>query len=187
MSLTEVLSNPESISGDDARAVMEFEKMRFELSWRHFDFHARQRTQLFHFFIILTPFVFGGCFIVFKDRHLVGYWPCVIAPIAGACLSFIFFLLDRRNKQLYRVSEEALRALEAQFFYTDYRPIQVKGKKFTGVMTTEEDRQRKRWFGTLRGHSFLMGAVYWIAIMLFVTLAMYFAGVWYTYVKLPAL
>ena len=113
MSLTEVLSNPESISGDDARAVMEFEKMRFELSWRHFDFHARQRTQLFHFFIILTPFVFGGCFIVFKDRHLVGYWPCVIAPIAGACLSFIFFLLDRRNKQLYRVSEEALRASRA--------------------------------------------------------------------------
>ncbi|MDF0497224.1 hypothetical protein [Bradyrhizobium yuanmingense] len=64
--MTEILSR--ATPPEDARATMEFEKMRFELSWRYFDFHARQRTQLFHFFIILAPFMLGGCFYLFKER-----------------------------------------------------------------------------------------------------------------------
>ena len=41
------------VGGEQSRAVAEFEKMRLELAWRHFDLHAKQRTQMFHFFIIL--------------------------------------------------------------------------------------------------------------------------------------
>ena len=59
--------------GEKGRTVAEFEKMRFELAWRHFDLHAKQRTQMFHFFIILTPFLFGGCFILFKEREIMGF------------------------------------------------------------------------------------------------------------------
>jgi hypothetical protein len=53
---------------DDPRAVVEFEKMRFEFAWRHFEFHARQRTIMFHFFVLLVPFLFGGYFYFLKTR-----------------------------------------------------------------------------------------------------------------------
>ena len=69
--------------GENSRTVAEFEKMRFELAWRHFDFHAKQRTQMFHFFIILTPFLFGGCFILFREREIVGSWPPIIASVGA--------------------------------------------------------------------------------------------------------
>jgi hypothetical protein len=69
MQLTDILDRAHA--PEDARATMEFEKMRFELSWRYFDFHAKQRTQLFHFFIILMPFILGGCFYLFKERAVV--------------------------------------------------------------------------------------------------------------------
>jgi hypothetical protein len=105
----------ENLLNNDARALVEFEKIRFELAWRHFDLHARQRTTMFHFFILLMPFLFGGCFILFKERELVGSFPAIVAAVAGALLAVIFSLLDLRNKQLYRVSKDALALFEDQF------------------------------------------------------------------------
>ena len=36
----------------DGRAIVEFEKLRLEFAWKHFEFHARQRTRKrFHFFV----------------------------------------------------------------------------------------------------------------------------------------
>jgi hypothetical protein len=87
--------------GEKGRTLAEFEKMRLELAWRHFDLHAKQRTQMFHFFIILVPFLFGGCFILFKEREIVGSLPPIIASVGGGFLALLFLLLDQRNKQLY--------------------------------------------------------------------------------------
>jgi hypothetical protein len=152
---------------------MEFEKMRFELSWRYFDFHARQRTQLFHFFIILAPFMFGGCFYLFKERDLVGYMPGQIASCAGAILALIFLGLDRRNRQIIQLSERAIRLIEAQLLFTDFRGITEDGAIFKGVLTTEKaenDQRRFKWF---RGHSCLVGAVYVLAFAAFAGLLIY--------------
>lgn len=82
--LTDILSRAEP--PEDARATMEYEKMRFELSWRYFDFHARQRTQLFHFFVILTPALLGGCFYLFRDHANFGLLPGTMASCIGAIL-----------------------------------------------------------------------------------------------------
>src|SRR3977135_270223 len=109
MQLTEILSR--TTPPEDGRAVMEFEKMRFELSWRYFDFHARQRTQLFHFFIILAPFMFGGCVYRCEVRDLAGYAPGQMASCAGAILALIFLGLDRRNRQIIQLSERAIRLI----------------------------------------------------------------------------
>jgi len=165
MSLTEILSR--APPSEDARAAMEFEKMRFELSWRHFDFHARQRTQLFHFFIILTPFIFGGCFYLFREQTAVGFVPAIIDASAGAFLALIFFGLDRRNKQLITVSEQAIKLLEKDFLFTSgFRPL----SKFEGPMNTEERETATRRLHHFRSYSFLVGAVYWLVFFTFVGL-----------------
>jgi hypothetical protein len=126
--------------GEKGRTVAEFEKMRFELAWRHFDLHAKQRTLMFHFFIILTPFLFGGCFLLFKEREIIGSLPPIIASVAGGFLALLFLLLDQRNKQLYRVSQDALLLLENQIFFTDFRPLkEVSGANYPGVISKEKE------------------------------------------------
>ena len=158
----------------DARALVEFEKMRLDLFWRHFEFHARQRTTLFHFFIILVPFLFGGCFILFRDKDALGPTPCVAAAIGSGLLTIVFYLLDQRNKQLYRVSKHALALFESQFLFSSHRGLRDGDADYLGVITTEQ-----KLYGSTRilRHSFLMAAVYWIAIGLFGAAAVYFVQV----------
>jgi hypothetical protein len=182
MQLTEIISH--ATPPEDARAAMEFEKMRFELSWRYFDFHARQRTQLFHFFIILAPFMFGGCFYLFKEREMVGYMPGQIASCAGALLAIFFFGLDRRNRQIIHLSERAIQLIEAQLLFTDFRSITENGSRFKGVLTTEKAENDKRALKSFRGHSFLVGTVYCMAFVAFAALLTYFVVVQKGYVVL---
>jgi hypothetical protein len=167
---------------NDPRALIEFEKIRFELAWRHFDLHARQRTTMFHFFILLVPFVFGGCFFLFKEREMVGSLPAIVAAGAGALLAFIFSLLDLRNKQLYGVSKDALGLIEEQFLFAAYRPLKVSGSNYPGVITTEAQRYGHN---NLLKHSLLMGGVYWLTFLMFLVLAGYFLGVRQGCIKLP--
>ena len=168
--------------GDKGRSLVEFEKIRFELAWRHFDFHARQRTTMFHFFILLVPFLFGGCFILFKDREVMGGFPAIFAALAGAMLGLVFFLLDQRNKQLYRVSKGALSLFEKQFLFTSFRPLDVSGAYYPGVISTESSLYGDN---NLLKHSLLMGTVYWLAILMFVALAGYFLAVQQRCIVLP--
>jgi hypothetical protein len=166
----------------DPRSVVEFEKIRFELVWRHFEFHARQRTTMFHFFIILMPFLSGGCFILFKEREVVGSFPAIVSAFGGALLASIFFLLDQRNKQLYRVSKGALSLLEQQFLFASYRPLRAAGADYPGVISIETQRYGDH---NLLKHSLLMGAVYWLAVAMFLVLAVYFLAVRQGCIKLP--
>ncbi|VIO73355.1 hypothetical protein [Bradyrhizobium ivorense] len=183
MQLTEILGR--ATPPEDARATMEFEKMRFELSWRYFDLHAKQRTQLFHFFIILAPFIFGGCYYLFKERGLIGYMPSQIASCSGAILAVIFFGLDRRNRQLIQMSERTIRLIEAQLLFTEFRAMTENGSLFKGVLTTEEEENDKRRFKFVRGHSCLLGMVYFLAFTAFAALLTYSVVVERGYVLLP--
>jgi hypothetical protein len=99
---------------DDARALIEFEKVRFDFAWRHFEFHARQRTTMFHFFVLLVPFLFAGFYYLLKADAFKRANPAAALVVAaiGFILSVTFWLLDVRNRQLYRVSQENLRLIE---------------------------------------------------------------------------
>jgi hypothetical protein len=166
----------------DQRAVMEFERIRFELMWRHFEFHARQRTTVFHFFILLTPLLFGGCFFLFKEREVVGSIPAIGAALSGSVLALAFFLLDLRNRQLYQVSKRALALLESQLLFTSYRPLTLSGGYFPGVITQE---MRTYSDQNLLKHGLLMGSMYVLAIALFLALAGYFMAVRQGCIRLP--
>ena len=169
--------------GEKGRTLAEFEKMRLELAWRHFDLHAKQRTQMFHFFIILVPFLFGGCFILFKEREIVGSLPPIIASLGGGFLALLFLLLDQRNKQLYRVSQDALLLIENQVLFTDFRPLkEVSGTNYPGVISKEKELYGdSHWVK----HTTLMGLLYGTTIVLFFSLALYFLAVRVGCVKLP--
>jgi len=180
------LSNPlcdDVLNGEKGRAVVEFEKMRFELAWRQFDFHARQRTTMFHFFVLLAPFLFGGCFFLFKDRQAFGVSPAIAAALAGAVLCIVFYLLDVRNKQLYRIGKGALKLVEQQFLFTPFRPLDVSGGRYPGVMTQEGTMYDQNNFIK---HGALMAIVYGLTCGMFFVLAIYFLAVGLGCINLPS-
>ena len=86
------------------------------------------------------------------------------------------------SSQLYRVSHGALRLLEEQLLFADFRPLKTSAGHYPGIICKEKELYEDSHF--IR-HSTLMGLVYWIAVALFVGLAVYFFAVRQGCIKLP--
>ena len=167
--------------GNDPRAAVEFQKLRLEFAWRHFEFHARQRTIMFNFFILLLPLLLAGFFYFVKDGSIqTTNNPrfATLVAVIGAILSGIFGLLDVRNRQLYQVSQDNLRLLENDFLYAqEYSPLRYKTKlgdevRFHGIITEEQARYGQGTYNSIVKHKFLMPALYMLAFLVFVFLGL---------------
>ena len=79
--------------------------------WSYFQLHASQRLTTFNFYIVISTAIAGGYILA-----LGAYRIPVLAILLGltiSLLSFVFWKLDVRSKQLTKNAEEALRCLEA--------------------------------------------------------------------------
>ena len=83
-------------------------------AWDHFAYHAGQRQTVFNFFLLLI----GGCVAAYSATmgesgaeysYFRGFLGVVLAVA-----SLVFWRLDQRNARLVKVSEDALKDLEAQ-------------------------------------------------------------------------
>jgi hypothetical protein len=122
------------------------EKLRAELrqyAWNYFALHSDQRIKTFNFFLVLCTLIIGGLIALLKD------WKesrlAVPAAFGLTFMSFIFWKLDVRNKELIHHSEEALRLLEDDgrlpdelnaphrlkiFSHEDYQTSELKKRNF---------------------------------------------------------
>jgi len=76
-------------------------------AWSYFDFHARQRTQMFQFFILAAGLLGGA--IGLRGSPVENYW---LLALAGAFVSLGFLTLDRRNAEFVHKAEELLQYTE---------------------------------------------------------------------------
>jgi len=83
-------------------------------AWDHFAYHAGQRQTVFNFFLL----VIGGCIAAWSATigesgaeysYFRGFLGVVLA-----LASLVFWRLDQRNARLVKISEAALKDLEAQ-------------------------------------------------------------------------
>lgn len=89
------------------------EDIRKELrdhAWSYFVLHAEQRLKTFHFYLIVATLIGGGVLALAKG----GSASAGASPMAFLLpfLSFVFWKLDERNKQLIKHGEEALKLIE---------------------------------------------------------------------------
>ena len=79
-------------------------------AWKYFLLHADQRIKTFNFFLILCALISGALTTILKDANDIK----VGIPLALLLtfLSFIFWKIDLRNKQLISHGENALKCLE---------------------------------------------------------------------------
>ena len=89
------------------------EKKREELrdhAWKYFSLHADQRLKTFNFYLILCTVIAGGILAIMKDVKD----PRIVIPISLLLpfLSFVFWKLDTRNRQLIDHGQNALMFFE---------------------------------------------------------------------------
>ena len=83
-----------------------------QYAWNYFSLHADQRLKTFNFYAVLSTAIVAGILAIAKEAKN----PAVAAPLAFllAFLSFVFWKLDKRNRQLIKHGENALKHLEGE-------------------------------------------------------------------------
>ncbi|MGO9015585.1 MAG: hypothetical protein ACLQF0_11455 [Dissulfurispiraceae bacterium] len=82
-------------------------------AWNYFAYHAEQRIKTFNFYIILVAVIIGGCGTALSNINKEYFR--LLLSLLGFLLTIIsvaFAFLDRRNKELVRNGEAALRYLD---------------------------------------------------------------------------
>ncbi len=88
-----------------------------DYAWKYFQIHADQRLKTFNFYLILSTLISGALTAIIKNASdiLVGIPLALLLPF----LSFIFWKLDLRNKQLIGHGERALKYIENEYGIED--------------------------------------------------------------------
>jgi hypothetical protein len=160
-------------------AINDLVKIQFDYAWKWFDFHARQRTSMFNFYVIVVAAVFGAIGALLRE----GYENAIIIVmfcIFGIVISAIFFRFDRRNIHLLSYGEVTLIWLEKnKFFPTKTEAVFFEGHmRKIGLLKQEYYKDNSAqaddpgFFGKppkFETHSFLMKATYgFVSLILFV-------------------
>lgn len=87
-------------------------------AWDYFQVHAAQRLTTFNFYVVISSVITTGVFATFqKDYQIFG-----ASALLGFLLilfSFTFWKLDKRNKELIKNAEAALRFFENSSNFQD--------------------------------------------------------------------
>lgn len=82
-------------------------------AWQYFYIHAEQRLKTFHFFLVFSALVIGAILTLAKleDSYvLVAFFSYLFS-----FLTFVFWKLDVRNRDMIKHAEETLMVLERHF------------------------------------------------------------------------
>lgn len=118
------------ILNSDPEKDTELQKLRLDFAWKHFEFHARQRTTMFNFFVIILGVVVTG-FVAAVREEGVRYFAPYIA-LTGMFVSVAFLFLDIRNTQLLEFSERIIYEIERRYLFLGFKSSEV-GTAFSTV------------------------------------------------------
>lgn len=115
---------------------------RHTYAWNYFDFHAKQRTTMFNFFLLFTGLFVNAYVTVFKENL---YLLSTILALFGAVLTVIFVFLERRNEELVHIAENVLESLESDVLFSEYnRKIPwPRRRNWLGRMERKDHRELK--------------------------------------------
>ncbi|HVT82197.1 MAG TPA: hypothetical protein VHM90_16260 [Phycisphaerae bacterium] len=93
-------------------------------AWDYFQFHASQRLSTFNFFVVLSVLLTSAAMTTFQEKF---YLPCAggFLGLMLAILSFVFWRMDQRNRQLLQNGTEALMHLDRTALYDQANPGEI--------------------------------------------------------------
>jgi hypothetical protein len=95
--------------------LTDVDKMRFDYAWKWFDFQAKQRMQLFNFFLIITG-ILASAYISAYEKRLFSM--SIAVGLIGTLQAFGFLAFDVRSRELTRYAEDVLERIEQNQLFT---------------------------------------------------------------------
>lgn len=145
-SLSEILKR-------DPRNTMELLKLRLDFARKHFEFHARQRTTMFNFFLLVVGIILAAYGSVVREASVKYLGPYVALSGMSVCLAFLF--IDLRNTHLLEYSEKIIAEIERHYLFANFRftGADVRFRRIAdgqlGTLYREElERDPKNWGDT---------------------------------------
>ena len=124
---------------------LEILKLRMKYAWDWWEFHGRQRMNMFNYFLVVTGILVNGCLTALKDATIRDGALTDIC-LLGVFQSISFFMIDVRNRKMLYYANDLLRCLESKYLIGDPCP---------GLTVRAEEEGRNWWLSKTK-------MVYWI-------------------------
>jgi hypothetical protein len=122
-------------------------------AWDHFAYHAGQRQTVFNYFVLLIGGCVAGYSATMGQSGTEYTYFRIFLGVVLALASLVFWRLDQRNARLVKVSEEALKDLEAQIA----KEINVPSVR---LMTNAEKKVSRFPFSKIESFSQIYGLIF---------------------------
>ncbi len=109
--------------------------------WNYFQLHASQRLTTFKFYITISTIISTG-YVATVGASVISILAILLGFILSL-LSFIFWKLDSRNKQLIKNAEAALKCLESLPDFSNSIPTNKNVASVLKIFTYEEEQTDK--------------------------------------------
>jgi hypothetical protein len=133
----------------------QLQKDRLEYAWNWFNFHAEQRTKMFNYMLLGLGILATAIATTLQRGQALA---AIGLSIAAVLLCVAFGRMDRRNRDLYRLAQDALSGIEEKYLFTT-------AEKGLAKEVTRENTELKKalWRVLWNGHHrFWMPSVMWI-------------------------
>jgi hypothetical protein len=116
-----------------------------EHAWSYFVLHADQRLRTFDFYLVLSTLI-AGAMLSFMKSGIPRIQTAILATTLPF-ISFVFWKLDIRNKQLVKLAEEAIKHVERESGLADdgEAPHRLKLFLYEEYATAKLKRFPKMW------------------------------------------
>jgi len=88
-------------------------------AWDYFHFHASQRLTTFNFYLVICGLIIAAYAAALRDSQDTSV--ALLLGFVLSLMSFVFWKLDRRNRQMIWNAEQALKEIEDSFDSVDRR------------------------------------------------------------------
>lgn len=109
------INDSEGVEPFEKDQLTEVEKLRFDYAWKWFDFQAKQRMQLFNFFLIITGILATAYISAYEKRLFI---MSIAVGLIGTLQAFGFLVFDVRSRELTRYAEDVLEKIEKDQLFT---------------------------------------------------------------------
>jgi len=112
--------------------------------WRYFALHAQQRISVFNFFVVFSGVIATGIGGALQAGRPMTFLVVVLGVLLMV-LSFVFFRLDRRNSDLVKISERALRTSELSHLPAYAQIFEREANVGPGSAFPEDRKTQTHW------------------------------------------
>ncbi len=114
------------------------EKDFIDILWKYFELHSNQRMQMINFSLVVHSLLITVLIGLFTSNSAVDLTQYkILVCISLIVFSFIFYMLDRRTKEMIKNCEESLKAVEQKY-------ASEVDENFL-IFTMEEGKTKNSW------------------------------------------